>query len=273
MKKVICLIRQEPPLIYFANRINQNHSIALAVIEQSPDNESILSKIRARGLFGAIDAAKNRILNISGRGMYNTIHVNYFEDQWQFISKDMPVLHVDDINSQKVYDRLMYEKPDLILDHGTSIVKNHILEIADLSLNLHWGLSPYYRGTYCTDWALINWDPYNIGVTIHKLSRIIDGGSILAQKRAVIRPDDTVPSINLQLTKLGTDLIIRIIEKIERGESLQFFKQDLSAGYLIRNIQWSSLMQKQIDNIMKNNLLASMLKKPSRKQKLPIIDL
>ena len=224
-------------------------------------------------MFGAIDAAKNRILNISGRGMHNTIHVNYFEDQWQFINKDIPVLYVDDINSQKVYDRLMYEKPDLILDHGTSIVKNHILEIADLSLNLHWGLSPYYRGIYCTDWALINWDPYNIGVTIHKLSRIIDGGSILAQKRAVIKPDDTVPSINMQLTKLGTDLIIRIIKKIERGESLQFYKQDLSAGYLTRNIQWSYLMQKQIDNIMKDNLLDSMLKNPSRKQKLPMIDL
>ena len=85
---------------------------------------------------------------------------------------------------------------------------------SDLALNLHWGLSPYYRGTHCTGWALINWDPYNIGVTIHKLTQRIDGGSILAQKRAVIKPGDTVNSINMQLTQLGTELVIKIIDKI-----------------------------------------------------------
>ena len=30
--------------------------------------------------------------------------------------------------------------------------------------------SPYYRGTYCTEWALLHADVQNIGVTVHELS-------------------------------------------------------------------------------------------------------
>ena len=86
---------------------------------------------------------------------------------------------VADNNSTEVARRLTALKPDLILDHGTSIVSDSIIETAPLALNLHWGLSPYYRGTFCTEWALINHDPRNIGVTIHRLAKAVDGGDIL----------------------------------------------------------------------------------------------
>ena len=142
-----------------------------------------------------------------------------------------------------------------------------------MALNLHRGLSPYYRGTYCTEMALVNWDPYNIGVTIHKLTRIIDGGSILAQERPIIENGDTVSSIDMQLTQLGTELISRVIDKIEAGEELHPEKQDVSLGFLTLNRHWSKHLRKQIRYVEKNNLIQQMLKKPARKKKLPIVEL
>lgn len=269
--KIVCLIRPDPPLLYFANRINSDHQVALVVLEKpkvTPSN--LLTKVKKHGIGQSVSIIKNRVFNKSRRiANYNT----FFNTAWQTLDKDIPHLYVDSINSKVVHDRLKEIEPDLIVDHGTSLVKDHILETSKLALNLHWGLSPYYRGTHCTEWALINWDPRNIGVTIHKLTKDIDGGSILAQKRAVIKPDDTLHSINMQLTYLGTELITEAIGRLKNGENLRFEKQDFSLGYLTYLRQWNHVLDKEIEYIEKNNLIDVMLKKPSREMELPIIEM
>ena len=274
MTKTVCLIKPFPPLIYFVNRINERYKVNLVIVESSTiPHRGLITKIKTKGIIGSINAVKNRLLPKTEKKKITDDYNIYFNNKWKSINDSIPTVYVTDINSQVVYERLEREKPDLILDHGTSIVKDHILETSDLALNLHWGLSPYYRGTFCTEWALINWDPYNIGVTIHKLTRIIDGGAILAQERAMIKSGDTVDSINMQLTKLGTELVIKAIQKIESGETLQFKKQDYSLGLLNVKKQFSKHLIKQIEYIENNNLIKLMLKKPARTKKLPIIQL
>lgn len=270
--KVVCLIRLESPLIYFVNKINESVKLALAVVEHPPKKGTVIGKLRAKDLNGIIYSVRKKLLRKSTNKRFEKDCNKYFSARYQSIDNDIPILAVNDINSQVVFERLQHEGPDLILDHGTSLVKDHILETSRLALNLHWGLSPYYRGTYCTDWAVVNWDPYNIGVTIHKLTKIIDGGSILAQRRAIIESTDTVHSINMQLTKMGTDLIINVIDKMNRGEQLRFYKQDFSAGFLTRNMNWSHYMEMQVHHIEKHGLIADMLQKPSRKARLPTIE-
>ena len=279
MMKIVCLIQLRSPLIYFVNRINERYEISLVVVEPPSTKKSLIAstkrliaRIKQNGISSTIEAIRYGD-GVLKEKRYISHYNKYFHDKWESIDNNIPILKVEDINSQIVYERLKEERPDLILDHGTPIVKDHILETSDLALNLHWGLSPYYRGSYCTEWALIHWDPYNIGVTIHKLTRIIDGGDILAQKRAMIKPGDTVNSINMQLTQLGTELVIKAIDRIESGEQLQFKKQDYSLGFLIFTRQWGKYLRKQIEHIERNNLIEQMLKKPARKHELPIVDL
>lgn len=268
--KIVCLIKSAPPLFYFANRINSKHKIALTIVEKpslSPSN--IIQKVKKNGVAMSLFILRNRILRKKNKVLdYN----KYFGDQWHKIDSTIPCLETENINSDVVYERLRTIKPDLIIDHGTSLVKDHILETSELALNLHWGLSPYYRGTHCTEWALINWDPKNIGVTIHKLTKEIDGGSILAQARADIQPTDTLHSINMQLTYRGTELMLKAIDKISKGDkNLHFAKQDFSLGYLTFIRQWNYLLDREIEYIEKNNLIGLMLKKPSRQVELPIV--
>ena len=169
--------------------------------------------------------------------------------------------------------RLADEKFDVLLDHGTSIVKAPALDTSPLALNLHWGLSPYYRGVSCTGWALVNWDPYNIGVTIHKLAKEIDGGDIVAQKRATVRPTDNAYSVEMQLTKLGTDLTVQILGHMQRGKQLTFHKQDFSQGFVTLTRQWSRHWSNHLRFIEQNDVVPKMLKRPARKERLPIIEL
>jgi methionyl-tRNA formyltransferase len=273
MLKIVCLIRSDPPFVYFVNKINEEHKVSLVVLESPSFKRRLLRKIHSDGISGLTEALGSRLSRVTHRKKYLSNYNELFQDQWKTINQDIPVLEADDINSEAVYQRLKREEPDLILDHGTSIVKDHILETSALALNLHRGLSPYYRGTYCTERALLNWDPYNIGVTIHKMNRIIDGGSILAQKRPIIESGDTVHSIDCRLTKIGTELVIEAIDKLESGEELQFRKQDVSLGFLTLNKHWTKYLRKQIQYIERDNLIERMLRRPARRQKLSIVEL
>lgn len=269
--KIICLIKPSPPLIYFVNRIHEEHGVSLVVVEKGQTGVGeIIRKMRKHGLCRSLQIALSQL---GGRRRRQNDFNRFFGRKWKSLDPDIPRFEVENINSELVHRRLDEEHADLLLDHGTSIVKDHILETAELAFNLHWGLSPYYRGTLCTNWALLNWDPNNIGVTIHKLSRAIDGGDIVVQRRAEITADDTCHSINMKLTKLGTVAVIDVVTRLKRGEQLEFHFQDLRQGYLSYLRQWSWILELQIARIEKRGYIGRMLKHPARRERLPIVEL
>jgi methionyl-tRNA formyltransferase len=47
------------------------------------------------------------------------------------------------------------------------------------ALNIHLGISPYYRGSSFNFWALYDANFYIVGATIHRLSKGLDSGPIL----------------------------------------------------------------------------------------------
>ena len=269
--KIVCLIKPYPQCIYFVNNVYRvNQDVEVILERQRVLHGGIVGKIRKNGIRRS---ARYFVGSIVPSKKEQKINSYFFGDQWLSLDKNIPCMEVPDINSDVVRKHIQNIKPDLMLDHGTSIVKHFIFEQAKLALNLHWGLSPYYRGTHCTDWALINWDPYNIGVTIHKLSKEIDGGSVLAQKRAVITRQDSVYSINMRLTYLGVEMIKEIIGKINRGELLEFKSQDYSLGYLTYMRQWGAHMERMIRYIERNDMVSVMLEYPARSDELSIFEL
>ena len=270
-KKIICLIRNQPEFIYFVNKINESHKVSLVIIEASPAIKNIKKGVMLGNISCIIDVFLNQLSKIRKRGQWRQDYASFFKNKWSFLDEGIRIVRTGDIDSPAVLDLLIREKADLILVHGTSILKGHILRSAALSLNLHWGLSPYYRGRNCTEWALINRDPLNIGVTIHKLTGILDGGDILAQQRASVKSSDTVHSINMQLTVLGAELLVKIIGKIRSGEQLRFYSQDYSRGFLTFGCQWSSLLQRHVEYIEKQGFIGQIIKHPSRNVELPIV--
>ena len=290
MKVVILIGSPTAPLIYFTNAIHRHHKVELVIVEKV--NESKLKLINTKKkqileshvplLVAFIDKVFKYVLfkiNIYKKTRmkkeeelkYAEACQKWFKDSYKSIDLTIPFLEVEDINSSIVQEALMKINPDLLLDHGTSLVKPAVLKLAKQALNLHWGLSPYYRGSNCTVQALMNWDIYNIGVTIHKLAVQIDGGDILAQSRATISSDDTLRTIPLQLTYLGTEIVKSTIDKLKRKENIQFIKQNFNDGFLVREMYWDENTSLFIDNLNKEKM-ELMLKKPSR-QAAPIVQI
>ena len=64
---------------------------------------------------------------------------------------------------------------------GSSYIKGDLVNFLVLqkAINIHAGISPYYRGSDCNFWALYDNNLHLVGSTIHFLSKGLDSGPIL----------------------------------------------------------------------------------------------
>lgn len=70
---------------------------------------------------------------------------------------------------------------DLYVVFGASWIRGPLVDhlMDHRTVNIHMGLSPYYRGSACNFWALYDDHPEMVGSTLHLLSRGLDSGPIL----------------------------------------------------------------------------------------------
>ena len=81
--------------------------------------------------------------------------------------------------------------PDVVLVFGTEILRDEVIaSFRGNLINLHLGLSPYYRGSGTNFWPLVNREPEYVGATIHYLDAGIDSGPIIAHVRPEMRAAD-----------------------------------------------------------------------------------
>jgi methionyl-tRNA formyltransferase len=95
------------------------------------------------------------------------------------------------INDPAEVDLMVELKPDVVLVFGTGLLREPLLgRFAGRIINLHLGLSPYYRGAGTNFWPLVNREPEYVGATIHYLDAGIDTGPIIAHARPQIDAAD-----------------------------------------------------------------------------------
>ena len=129
-----------------------------------------------------------------------------------------------EINSDAVYADLNDLDPDLLICYGTSIIREPLLSrFAGRFINVHLGLSPYYRGAGTNFWALVDGKPEAVGVTFMHIDAGIDTGEIIHQMRARVRPLDGPHQIGNRLivdaARAATDLI-KAFSRLERLDPL-----------------------------------------------------
>jgi folate-dependent phosphoribosylglycinamide formyltransferase PurN len=87
--------------------------------------------------------------------------------------------------------RMVEARPDVVLVFGTGILRSPLLAAFEgRIINIHLGLSPYYRGAGTNFWPLVNREPEYVGATIHYLDAGIDTGPIIFHARPSIERGD-----------------------------------------------------------------------------------
>lgn len=97
---------------------------------------------------------------------------------------DLLALPRGEANGPRAAAWIAQHRPDALLLFGTGIIGEGLLSAyPGRVVNLHLGLSPYYRGSGTNFWPLADGRPECVGYTIHLASAEVDAGAVLAQGR------------------------------------------------------------------------------------------
>jgi methionyl-tRNA formyltransferase len=110
--------------------------------------------------------------------------------------------------------------PDLMLIWSYSmILPTELIAVPRLgAVNLHGGLLPEYRGGHVMQWAIINGEA-ETGATLHYVDAGVDTGSVIAESRFPIEPDDDAASVRQKLITHGEDLLAQWLPIVSRARA------------------------------------------------------
>jgi methionyl-tRNA formyltransferase len=83
-------------------------------------------------------------------------------------------------------------------------------------LNLHFSLLPRWRGAAPVQWSILEGDE-KTGISIFKLDKGMDTGPIYLQEEVDLNDEVTTPQLLNQLSLLGGDRILEVVEMITKG--------------------------------------------------------
>ena len=128
-----------------------------------------------------------------------------------------------DVNDPRFVDEVLRRAPQLLAAFGCALVREPLLSrYAGRFVNLHLGLSPYYRGAGTNFWPLVNGEPEYVGATFLHLDAGVDTGEIIHQIRARIFPGDTPHQIG---NRLIADAAVVYAELLRRFAALDRLPQ------------------------------------------------
>jgi methionyl-tRNA formyltransferase len=168
------------------------------------------------------------------------------------------VVEVPYINHPKVSGLVDRLKPDIIAVFGTGLIRSPLLAGGRLGIiNLHGGLSPHYRGSDCTFWALYNGQPDQVGCTLHFIDPGIDTGSLIAHIRPEVTENDNEFTLFWRGVRDSAEIYAECLERLERGEALGQRQNEKGRLYLSKHRTWSH--ERQLQAKLQGGLLKGVL--------------
>jgi hypothetical protein len=104
---------------------------------------------------------------------------------------------------------------DFYVIFGSSYIKGWLIDflVGNRALNIHMGLSPYYRGSSCNFWALYDGKPGYVGATIHYLSKGLDSGDILFHCTPELLPSDSAFDFTMRSVLVAQKALASAVRK------------------------------------------------------------
>ena len=99
---------------------------------------------------------------------------------------------------------------DIYIVFGASYIKGWLIDelIESRAVNIHMGVSPYYRGSSCNFWALYDNRLNHVGATVHKLSKGLDSGEIYFHCLPKLRDADSGFDFTMRSVKVAHDALV-----------------------------------------------------------------
>ncbi len=151
----------------------------------------------------------------AGRGM----HLQQSPVKKFAVENNIKVLQPEKLRDPGFIEELRSLKADLQIVIAFRMLPEVVWNMPPLgTINLHASLLPDYRGAAPINWAIINGEKQS-GVSTFFLKHEIDTGDILLKASCPISKSTTAGELHDELMKIGAQLIIDSLKKIEAGDT------------------------------------------------------
>ncbi len=170
--------------------------------------------------------------------------IEYSEVKKYALENNIPLFQFPKISRDGIIDLKALE-PDLMVTAAYGqILSQEVLDIPKFgTINVHASLLPKYRGASPIQTAVINGDT-ETGVTIMKTEIGLDTGDIIDTVKTPIFENETAGDVCERLSKLGAELLLEVIDKIEQGTAKYTHQEHINATVTSKlkkddcNINW-----------------------------------
>lgn len=140
------------------------------------------------------------------------------------------------VNAPEVLEQIEAVKPQALLVCAFgALIKEPLLSSYPM-LNVHPSLLPRWRGAAPIERAIIAGDTIT-GVSIMRLTAGLDSGPVCLSGEASIADHDDFGSLSERLCRLGGDLLVQALDRMQSSRPLEFEKQDESQATYAEKIE------------------------------------
>ena len=134
------------------------------------------------------------------------------------LAHGLPIAQPERLKPPEFAETLKSWQPDLgvVAAYGR-IIPETVINLPRLGMiNVHASLLPKYRGAAPVHRAVIDGEP-ETGVTIMRVEKELDAGTMFAKVTRPIGPDETSDVVERDLSELGAALLVQVVDQIAAG--------------------------------------------------------
>lgn len=134
------------------------------------------------------------------------------------------VVVIDDVNGREGVEFIRSLSPDVLVSVSCPyIIRDEVLELAPLAVNVHSSLLPRFAGVATYIHALAEGEE-RVGVTLHRMVPRVDAGEILFQRSLQVGHRESAFSVFQRQCRTGSELLVELVES---DEEVRGRRQDL----------------------------------------------
>lgn len=162
--------------------------------------------------------------------------------------KGIPIIYCHTLNDTEVTSRLKEIRPDLVVFTGGGLIRKKILSVSGAGVvNCHMGVLPHYRGMDVIEWAILENNLDQIGITLHFMDEGVDTGPILKIVKIPLRQGENIKRLRNRFEPIMcTEMVSTVIDYLNGNIIPQHQKLDEGRQYFIMHPYLHALARNRI---------------------------
>ena len=176
----------------------------------------------------------------------------------------------NELNTELVADKVKKFNADFCFVFGVDLIVDPVIEVLPVDkINLHLGLSPWYKGSATLFWPFYHLEPQFCGSTFHQITKQADAGEIIHQCVPELMSGDTIHDIGARCVVKARDELSKIFFYWKRERKFNGIVQKTS-GRNWRGADFHASQLRVIYDLYKDKMVDSYLSgaQSNRKSKL-----